>query len=153
MKKFAIAVGLLVVAGAIWSYNVLRADQEPVSATPSPVEAGRQKLHDQLAQSAQREAEIEQQDWNSVTLLRALVAAHQERIQKLTGNSEAGEILAHDRDAVARLQKRVNDLVAQEAMLPPVGTGNQADAGSAANSGSPPAGAKPPASTSPQVDR
>src|SRR5215472_17274435 len=26
MKKFAIAVGLLVVAGAIWSYNVLRAD-------------------------------------------------------------------------------------------------------------------------------
>jgi hypothetical protein len=153
MKKFAIAVGLLVVAGAVWSYNVLRADQEPVSVTPNPVEAGRQKLHDQLAKAAQREGEIEQQDWNSVTLLHALIVAHQERIQKLTGNSEAGEILAHDRDAVARLQKRVNDLVAQESMLPAAGIGNQAAAGATANSALPSADAKSPAPGSSQVAR
>jgi hypothetical protein len=118
MKKLAIAVAVLVFLAGIASYNVWRANQDPVTTPPSPLDIGRQQLHAQLESAKPREAEIEQQDWNSVTLLRGLIKAHQQRIDELSGNSQAGEILAHDHDAIARLQKRIADLIAQEAAKP-----------------------------------
>lgn len=118
MKKLAIALAILFFAIGIWAYALLRAGQEQPAPTPGPLQAGRQKLHDQLLDSEQREADIEKQDWNSITLLRGLIDAHQRRIQKLTGNAEAGEIIAHDRDAIARLQKRIDDLAAQQSAQP-----------------------------------
>jgi len=114
MKKFAIALAVVAVCAIVFMFNVLRATQQPVAAEPDPLQQGRQKLHAQLVASEQREAEIEKQDWNSITLLRDLISAHQERMGKLAGNSQAGEIVAHDRDAIARLEKRIQDLAQQE---------------------------------------
>jgi len=119
MKKLAIVLGVLVlIAGAV-GYNLWRASREPIVITPGAYEVGRQKLHAQLEQSQQQEAQIEKQDWDSVTLLHALIGAHQQRIQKLTGNSQATEILAHDSDAIARIEKRIADLEAIRAAQPP----------------------------------
>ncbi|MFZ0395567.1 MAG: hypothetical protein WCF17_13320 [Terracidiphilus sp.] len=117
MKKLAAAVLFVVVVIAI-GINLSRASRAPLIATPDPLEAARQKLHAQLVQSEQREAEIEKQDWHSIVLLHQLIDAHQERIEKLTGNTEAGEIIAHDRDAIARLEKRIQDLAAMESDKP-----------------------------------
>lgn len=114
MKKLAIALAVVAVLFLVFMFNVLRATQQPVTAAPDPLAAGRQKLHDQLAASEQREAEIEKQDWDSIPLLRELIAAHQQRIAKLAGNSQAAEIVAHDHDAMARLEKRIEDLAQQE---------------------------------------
>lgn len=115
MKKFAIALSIMALLSAVLAYNVWRASRDPVSSPPGPLEIGRQKLHAQLEESAQREAEIEKQDWNTVTLLQDLIKAHEHRIAQLTGNSQAGEILAHDHAAIERLQKRIAELQAQEA--------------------------------------
>lgn len=119
MKKLAIAFAVLAVILGIVSFNIWRAYQDPLTATPGPVELGRQQLHQQLLDSQKREAEIEQADWGSITLLQALIKSHQQRIEKLTGNSQAGEIVAHDRDSIARLEKRIADLEAQQRALPP----------------------------------
>ncbi|HWG19599.1 MAG TPA: hypothetical protein VG225_03650 [Terracidiphilus sp.] len=118
MKKLALALAVLILLAAAICYNVWRADQDPVTATPSPLETGRLQLHNQLLESEQRESEIEQQDWNTVTLLRDLIQAHQQRIDKLAGNTQAGEILAHDRDAIARIQSRIAELEAQQREQP-----------------------------------
>lgn len=118
MKKFAIALAVLAVCVIVFMFNVFRATQLPVTAAPDPLEQGRQKLHAQLVASEQREAGIEKQDWNSIPLLRDLINSHQERIGKLAGNGQAGEIIAHDRDAIARLEKRVQELVEQESRKP-----------------------------------
>ena len=118
MKKFAIALAVVAVCAIVFMFNVLRATQQPVAAEPDPLQQGRQKLHAQLVASEQREAEIEKQDWNSITLLRDLISAHQERMGKLAGNSQAGEIVAHDRDAIARLEKRIQDLAQQQSEKP-----------------------------------
>lgn len=120
MKKLAIAVGILAILFVAFMINVLRATQQPVTAAPDPLAAGRQKLHDQLAASEQRETEIEKQDWNSIPLLRELIAAHQQRIAKLDGNNQAAEIVAHDHDAIARLEKRIADLTELEKEKPAV---------------------------------
>jgi hypothetical protein len=101
-----------------WLDAVLRATQQPVSAGPDAVEAGRQKLHAELAASEQREAEIEKQDWDSIPLLRDVIEAHQQRMGKLAANSQAGEIVAHDRDAIARLEKRIQELAEQQSQKP-----------------------------------
>lgn len=119
MKKFVIALGVVAILAIAFMLNVLRASREPVTAAPDPLAAGRQKLHDQLAASEQREAEIEEQDWDSIPLLRELIAAHEQRIAKLQGNSQAGEIVSHDRDAIAKLQKRIDELTEQESHKPP----------------------------------
>jgi TolA-binding protein len=118
MKKFAIALIAFTVLVGFVSYNVWRAVNDPVSAPPGPLEIGRQQLHTELEQAKAREGEIEKQDWNSVTLLRDVIKAHQHRIEQLSGNSQAGEIVAYDRESVARLEKRLSDLEAQEAARP-----------------------------------
>lgn len=118
MKKLVLAAAIFVIVITAIGINLSRASQEPLVIAPDPLEAGRQQLHAQLVQSEQREAEIERQDWKSIALLQELIAAHQERIAKLSGNTEAGEIIAHDRDAIARLGKRIQDLIAMEQEKP-----------------------------------
>ncbi len=120
-KKILIALGvvLAVIAVAV-ALSVPRAgERQP--PPPDPFEAGRAKLYQQLEDSERREAAIEQQDWNSPALLTALIAAHQSRIDKLAGNSQAGEIVAHDKDSIARLRKRIQDLADQAREKPPAG--------------------------------
>ena len=118
MKKLAIALTLFVLVLVAIGINLSRASREPLVTTPDPLQVGRAKLHDQLVQSEQREAGIEKQDWNSVALLRELIDAHQKRIDELSGNTEAGDIVTHDRDAIARLEKRIQDLAAIESKKP-----------------------------------
>jgi hypothetical protein len=115
MKKIAIAFAALLLLIGFASWNVWHAVYEPVITQPSLVDLGRQQLHAQLEQSKTRESEIEQQDWASIPLLRGLIEAHQHRIDQLKDNSQAGEILAHDRDAIARIEKRIADLQTQQA--------------------------------------
>ena len=115
MKKFAIALVALVALVLFISYNVWRAAEEPVTTTPGPFEAGRAQLHAQLVDAEQREGAAEKQAWNSPDKLRALLKWHQDRIAKLTGNTQAGEILAYDHAAVDRIQIRIADLDAQQA--------------------------------------
>jgi hypothetical protein len=123
MKKLAIVIAIFIIVIVAIGFNLSRASQEPLITTPDPLQVGRGKLHAQLVQSEQREAVIEKQDWNSIPLLRELVLAHQTRIQKLAGNSEAVEIIAHDQDAIARLEKRIQELTAIESAKPPAGNG------------------------------
>jgi peptidoglycan hydrolase CwlO-like protein len=115
MKKLLLAAALVVVVIVAIGINLSRASQEPLVTAPDLLQAGRQKLHAQLVQSEQHEAEFEKQDWHSIPLLHDLVAAHQKRIAELSGNGEAGEIIAHDNEAIARLQKRIDELAAMEA--------------------------------------
>ncbi len=70
-------------------------------------------LRNQVTQAGQREAQIEKHYWNSPNQLQVLIHSHQQRIEQLTGNPEAGEIVAHDRDAVTRLEKRIADIEAE----------------------------------------
>ena len=115
MKQVVIiSVAVLALLVAVISYNVWHAFSEPVVAAPSAYEIGRQQLHSQFEAAKKREAQFEQQDWNSITLLHNLIVAHQQRIDKLTGNKEAAEIIAYDRDAMVRLQKRINELDAKQ---------------------------------------
>ena len=118
MKKLAIGLGIIIAVILFVGYNVWRANEEPVTSPPTLVELGRGQLHAQLQSAAAREAEIEKQDWNSISLLRQLIQSHQHRIEQLAGNSQAGEIIAHDKDAIARLEKRIADLTAAEAVRP-----------------------------------
>jgi hypothetical protein len=115
MKKLLLALAALLLLIGFIGWNVWQAVYEPVTTPPTLVELGHQQLHNQLEQSKTREAEIEKQDWDSITLLRGLIDAHQHRIDQLKDNSQAGEILAHDRDAIARIEKRIADLQAQQA--------------------------------------
>ncbi|MFP5235225.1 MAG: hypothetical protein ACLGSD_04930 [Acidobacteriota bacterium] len=115
MKKFAFALAALIGLLVVISYNVWRAAEEPVTSTPGPVEVGRAQLHAQLVDAEQREGAAEKQAWNSPVKLQTLLKWHQDRIAKLAGNTQAGEILAYDRAAVDRLQKRIADLAAQQA--------------------------------------
>jgi hypothetical protein len=105
-------VALLVIALMV---SVWHASQEPVTRTPGPVETGRAHLHEQLEEAKKTESQAEQQAWGSPARLRALIEGHQQRIEKLKDNQEAGEIVAYDRDAVERLEKRIADLAEQEA--------------------------------------
>lgn len=116
MKKFlAIAVGVLALLASAMIYNVWRGSQEPVTKTPGPLETGRAQLRQQLDEAQKTEAQVEKQDWDSAVSLRRLISGHQQRIEKLKGNTEAGEILAYDQAAIERLEKRIVDLAAQEA--------------------------------------
>jgi len=115
MKKLAFVLVALVALMMVISYNVWRAAEEPVTSTPGPLEVGRAQLHAQLVDAEQHEGAAEKQAWNSPDTLRALIKWHQDRIAKLTGNSQAAEILAYDQAAIDRLQKRIADLAAQQA--------------------------------------
>jgi hypothetical protein len=115
MKKVVIfSFGFLALLAAVISYIVWHALSAPVVTTPSAYEVGREQLHAQLEAAKKREAQFEQQDWNYITPLHNLILAHQQRIDKLTGNKEAAEIIAYDHDAMIRLQKRINELDAKQ---------------------------------------
>jgi hypothetical protein len=96
-------------------YNVWRGSQEPVTRTPGPLETGRAQLRRQLDDAQKTEALVEKQNWDSAVALRRLIDGHQQRIDKLKGNTQAGEILAYDQQSIERLEKRIADLAAQEA--------------------------------------
>jgi ABC-type lipoprotein release transport system permease subunit len=116
MKRIvAIVLGVLVLLAAAMMLSVWRASQEPVAHTPGPLEIGRTELRAQLDDAKKIEAQTEQQDWNSTANLRALVQGHEQRIAKLKDKSQAAEIVAYDRDAVTRLEKRITELAEQQA--------------------------------------
>jgi hypothetical protein len=114
-RIFAIVLGLLALFAATVMYGVWRESQEPVTATPGPLAMGRAQLHTQLEDAKKLETGVEQQDWNSAADLRRLIQGHEQRIEKLKDNAEAKEIVAYDRDAVDRLQKRIAALAEQQA--------------------------------------
>lgn len=114
MKIVALALVVLAVLAVAVSYTVWRADTAPVTTPPSALDVGAQKLHAQLQETIQHESQIEKQAWNSMDDLVKLIQWHQQRIQKLTGNPQAGEILAYDRNSIARIQARINELAAEE---------------------------------------
>jgi hypothetical protein len=116
MKRIlAIVLGLLALFAATITYGVWRESQEPVSSTPGPLATGRAQLHSQLEDAKKLETEVEKQDWNSPADLRRLIQGHKQRVEKLKDNAEAKEIVAYDRDAVDRLQKRIAALAEQQA--------------------------------------
>ena len=116
MKRIvAITCGTLVLFAVGLMYTVWRASQEPLTHTPSPVEVGRVQLHAQLEDAKKTEAAAEKQDWDSPEKLRAMIQGHEQRIEKLKDNKEAAEIVAYDRDAVDRLEKRITQIAEQEA--------------------------------------
>jgi hypothetical protein len=116
MKKVVVSALCLlaVVLVGIVAYNVWRGETAPVAKTPDAVEQGRANLHNQLAQVEQREAQIEKMDWDSPEKLRVLIQSHQKRIDQLNGNSAGGEIVAHDKEAIARLEKRIADVATEK---------------------------------------
>lgn len=114
MRRWLLAFAFLLAVGVLFAaYNVWRADNEPVSTPPGPLELGRAHLQAQLDEAKQREARFEQQDWNSPELLRGLIAAHQARIDKLKDNREAAGIVAYDRAEMDKLEKRIAEIAAQ----------------------------------------
>lgn len=122
MKKFLFAVGIVALLLGGLAYNVWRASVEPVTANPTLVEQGKTKLRAQLMDAKRSEAEVEKQNWNSPEELNSLIKAHRQRIEELKENSQAGEIVAYDKEAVTRLEKRVAAIeeqrrAAQEAAL------------------------------------
>jgi hypothetical protein len=114
MKIIIPVFALLALIAAVITYNVWRAVAEPVVATPGAYEVGRQQLQTQLEAAKKREAQFEQQDWDSIALLRQLIASHQQRIDKLAGNKEAADIVAYDRGSITRLEARIAELEAKQ---------------------------------------
>jgi membrane protein involved in colicin uptake len=108
-----ILVVLAALAGAL-AWTVWRADTAPVNTPPNALQSGEQQLHQQLDETRQHEAEVEKQAWNSMDQLVKLIQWHQHRIDRLTGNSQAAEVVAYDRESIARIQARINDLAAEE---------------------------------------
>ena len=96
-------------------YNVWRESREPVTGTPGPLETGRAQLHAQLVEAKKTEGDAEREAWNSPARLRGLIQGHQQRIDRLKDNREAAEIVAYDRDAVDRLEKRIAQIAEEEA--------------------------------------
>jgi len=115
MRIVAIAFGILAVLAAAMSYNIWHASKDPVIRTPGAFEAGRAQLHQQLEEAKKTEGEVEKEAWDSSPALRGLIKGHEQRIEKLTGNSEAAEILAYDQGSIERLEKRIAELAAQQA--------------------------------------
>ena len=113
--KRTIVIGLCVLAllAGVLAYNVWRAETDAIVRQPGVVEQGHTALHAQLLEAEQREAAIEKVYWNAPEKLAVLIHSHEQRIEKLAGNPAGGDIVAHDKDAIARLQKRIADLDAQ----------------------------------------
>ncbi len=105
-------VALLAIAMMV---SVWHASQEPVTRTPGAIETGRAQLHEKLAEAKKTEGQAEQQAWNSPAQLRALIEGHHQRIEKLKDNKEAADIVAYDRDAVDRLEKRIAQIAEEQA--------------------------------------
>ena len=116
MNRFvAIGIGVMALLAFAMVYSVWRESQEPVTRTPGPLETGRIELHAQLEQAKKTESEAEKQNWNSPGKLHALIEGHRQRIEKLKDNKEAAEIVAYDRDAINRMEKRIAEIAEQEA--------------------------------------
>ena len=116
MKRIVlISFGVLVLLALAMVYSVWRETQAPVTHTPGAVEIGRTQLRAQLEQAKKTEGQDEQQHWNSPEQLQALIEGHKQRIEKLKDNKEAAEIVAYDRDAVDRLEKRIAQIAEEEA--------------------------------------
>jgi len=116
MKTVVMGLGALVALFVgIMAYNVWRGETTPVVKTPGIVEQGREELHAKLLAQEQREAQIEKLYWDSPEKLRLLIKSHQDRIDQLKGNDAGAEVVAHDRDAIARLEKRITDIEAEQA--------------------------------------
>ncbi|HLY43450.1 MAG TPA: hypothetical protein VKR52_19715 [Terracidiphilus sp.] len=114
MSRVVIGVGAVIaVLIGVVAFNVWRAETAPVVKTPGMVEQGRQDLHAKLMAQEQREAQTEKLYWNSPDQLRLLIKSHQDRIDQLKGNLAGAEIVAHDKDAIARLEKRIGDIEAE----------------------------------------
>lgn len=139
-KRIAIAVAVIaLLLATTLVVNVWRAGHNAVITTPGPYEAGQAQLHQQLLDTRQYESGLEHQAWNSGFKLHQLIDWHQQRIDKLTGNSQAAEILAYDRDSIARLQNRINELAQQQELAAEQAAAVQAD-----NSATQPAAQNPP---------
>jgi hypothetical protein len=108
-----ILLALVALAGVI-AWTVWRADTVAITAPLSAVQDGQQQLHAQLQQTIQHETQVEKNVWNSMDQLVKLIHWHQNRIDRLSGNSQAAEILEYDRDCITRIQARINQLDAQE---------------------------------------
>ena len=108
-----ILLALATIAGVI-AWTVYRADTAPVTAPPSAVQQGQQQLHSQLQETIQHESEVEKQAWNSTDQLVKLIHWHQQRIDRLDGNSQAADVLIYDRDSITRIQARINELAVEE---------------------------------------
>src|SRR6476646_4870538 len=116
MKRFvSIGIGIVALLAIAMVYNVWRASQEPVTRTPGPLETGRIQLHAQLEQAKAPDGMAEKQAWEADDRLRALIAGHEQRMEKLKDNKEAAEIVAYDRGAIDRLEKRIAQIAEQEA--------------------------------------
>ncbi|MDR3792006.1 MAG: hypothetical protein P4L03_01375 [Terracidiphilus sp.] len=118
MKTAATVLAVLVVLAAVTggvavAWNVWYAGSHGVVSTPGAVEQGWQTLGAQLKQSEQREAEIEKLYWNEPEKLAVLIESHKQRIAKLEGNKTAGLIVAHDNEAIARLEQRIAAIYAE----------------------------------------
>ena len=111
-RALAIALGVVAALTVVLAYNVWRGETEVLAPQPGPVEQGRQALHAQLEQSAAREAQIEKMYWDQPEKLQVLIQSHEKRITELEGNSAGGEIVAHDKDAITRLQNRITAIAA-----------------------------------------
>jgi len=109
MKRIVlISFGTLMLLGLGMVYSVWRETQAPVTHTPGAVETGRAQLRAQLDQAKKTEGDTERQNWNSPDQLKGL-------IEELKDNKEAAEIVAYDRDAVDRLEKRISQIAEEEA--------------------------------------
>ena len=114
-RAFLISFGVLAVLAIAMVTSVWRASHEPVTHTPGAVENGRAQLHAQLEQAMKTEGQAEQQNWHTPEQLRALIDGHKRRIEKLKDNKEAAEIVAYDRGAMERLEKRIAQIAEEEA--------------------------------------
>ncbi len=114
-RIIVISIAVVALLAIAMMVSVWHASQEPVTRTPGPLDMGRAQLHDKLAEAKKTEGQAEQQAWNSPAQLRALMEGHQQRIEKLKDNKEAADIVAYDRDAVDRLEKRIAQIAAEQA--------------------------------------
>lgn len=116
LKLLLLAIILCLAAvggGTAVLWNLWFAQMHTPWAEPGAVEKGRLALAAQLADSVKREAEIEKIYWDQPEKLQVLIQAHQLRMDKLAGNSAANEIVAHDKQAIDKLQQRIAALEAE----------------------------------------
>lgn len=106
-------VALGVAAVSIVGLNVWAAERSQLNHAPGAVDEGRASLHAQLLQASNREAEIEKQEWNSPGQLYVLIDSHKQRIAEMGDNPEGKELVAHDQQAIDRLQKRIAAIYAE----------------------------------------
>jgi hypothetical protein len=114
-RIFLIGFGILALLAVALMVSVWHAAREPVNRIPGPLEVARASLHRQLEDAKKTESQAEASAWNSSPRLRALIDGHQQRMDQLKDNKEAADIVAYDRDAVDRLEKRIAQIAEEQA--------------------------------------